>query len=225
MTDKSFICFKKMTDRATRKKQITERRQSQILQAAGEVFARKGFTAATVPEIARLAGIASGTVYLYYPSKRDLFIAVIQQMLIAPLLHIFEQSGQLDFIDLLNGAINDRLSMMQRETFPRVLSFIGEIQRDEELRAMYAENLVKPFLSNMESYFRERQNTEEFRMKSPEIMVRLIGGTVIGIIILKALEGEASPFSQLAIGQAAVEIRDYILFGIKPVKGTQEETK
>ena len=67
----SFVSSTKMPDRETRKKQILAKRQEQILKAAMEVFSRKGYAAATIPEIARLAGIAAGTIYLYYPSKRD----------------------------------------------------------------------------------------------------------------------------------------------------------
>lgn len=214
-----------MTDRATRKKQITERRQSQILQAASEIFARKGYTAATVPEIARLAGIASGTVYLYYPSKRDLFVAVIRQILMAPLIRILEQADQVNFIDLLNGAINDRMALMQQEVFPRMLSFMGEIQRDEELRALYAEQLITPLLKNMAGYFHEHIESGEFRQENPELLVRLIGSTIIGMIILRVLEGPTSPLNQIPINQTSAAVRDFILYGIKREKTDTEEKK
>jgi AcrR family transcriptional regulator len=58
-----------MTDRKSRKKEVTARRREQILKAATEVFIRKGFGAATIPEIARTAGLAAGTIYLYFPSS------------------------------------------------------------------------------------------------------------------------------------------------------------
>lgn len=225
MTDKSFIFITKMADRATRKKQITERRQSQILQAASEVFARKGYAAATVPEIAKLAGIASGTVYLYFPSKRDLFVAVIRQILMAPLLRILEQADHLNFIDLLNGAINERMAFAQQEIFPRILSFMGDIQRDEELRALYAEQLITPLLKNMAGYFHEHIESGEFREENSELLVRLIGSTVIGMIILKVLEGQASPLNQIPINQTSAAVRDFILYGIKRKKADMEENK
>jgi AcrR family transcriptional regulator len=214
-----------MADRATRKKQITERRQSQILQAASDIFTRKGYAAATVPEIARLAGIASGTVYLYYPSKRDLFIAVITQTLMAPLLRILNQSDHLNFIDLLNGAINDRLTLMQQETFPRMLSLMGEIQRDEELRALYAEQLVTPLLKNMAGYFHEHIVSGEFHQENPELLVRLVAGTVIGMIILRVLEGPASPLNKMPMEFTSAAVRNFILFGVKREKEKEEKNK
>ena len=47
--------------------------------AARQVFALHGFATATVDEIAEVAGVAKGTVYLYFPSKRDLFLATMRE--------------------------------------------------------------------------------------------------------------------------------------------------
>jgi len=58
-----------------REQRKTARREA-ILQAAQDVFAEKGFDGATIADIARAAGVASGTVYLYYDSKIDLFAAL-----------------------------------------------------------------------------------------------------------------------------------------------------
>jgi AcrR family transcriptional regulator len=52
---------------------VLEFRHAEILSAAQKIFALKGFDEASVEEIAQAAGVAKGTVYLYYPSKRDLY--------------------------------------------------------------------------------------------------------------------------------------------------------
>jgi len=51
-------------------------RTSRILDAAEEVFTDKGFDAATMEEVAERAGLAKGTLYLYFPSKEDLFLGL-----------------------------------------------------------------------------------------------------------------------------------------------------
>jgi AcrR family transcriptional regulator len=56
----------------TREEQRSARRDA-ILAAARKVFAQSGYEGATIADIAREAGVASGTVYLYYESKTDLF--------------------------------------------------------------------------------------------------------------------------------------------------------
>src|SRR5260221_8911525 len=48
---------------------VTAARRKQILDAATQVFAEKGFHRATIKDIARVAGIADGTIYTYFPSK------------------------------------------------------------------------------------------------------------------------------------------------------------
>jgi AcrR family transcriptional regulator len=63
------------TASVAREQRKTARREA-ILAAAQSVFARKGFDGATIADIARAAGVASGTVYLYYESKIELFAAL-----------------------------------------------------------------------------------------------------------------------------------------------------
>ncbi len=58
---------------------VSEFRCSEILQAARKVFARSGFDGATVDEIAEAAGLAKGTVYLYFPSKREIYLEALRQ--------------------------------------------------------------------------------------------------------------------------------------------------
>ena len=50
-----------------------------ILQAAIDIFAERGFFGAQVADIARVAGVAAGTVYLYFRSKDDLLISVFER--------------------------------------------------------------------------------------------------------------------------------------------------
>ncbi len=58
---------------------VSEFRCAEILEAARKVFARRGFDNATVDEIAETAGVAKGTVYIYFPSKRELYMAGLRQ--------------------------------------------------------------------------------------------------------------------------------------------------
>ena len=55
---------------ATRAKSVPDRRRA-ILDAAVKVFARQGFHACRVSDIADEAGVASGLLYHYFPSKDD----------------------------------------------------------------------------------------------------------------------------------------------------------
>ncbi len=67
----------------TKKDVVTEFRTAEILEAARQVFAEQGFDAATVEDIAARAGVAKGTIYLYYPSKRAIFWAALKSGVLA----------------------------------------------------------------------------------------------------------------------------------------------
>jgi AcrR family transcriptional regulator len=56
-------------------------RRQAILDAAGRVFARKGYSAARMIEVARAASVGKGTIYEYFRSKEDLFFAVFEGMM------------------------------------------------------------------------------------------------------------------------------------------------
>ncbi len=57
-----------------------DERREMILDAALDVFARGGFQEADVEEIAQIARIGKGTIYRYYPSKRELYLAVLERV-------------------------------------------------------------------------------------------------------------------------------------------------
>lgn len=63
----------------TRHDAICEFRCGQILAAARKVFADKGYQDATMDEIAERAGVAKGTLYSYFPSKRDVYVAELSR--------------------------------------------------------------------------------------------------------------------------------------------------
>jgi len=65
--------------REKRQRQKIERRDA-ILAAARKVFAQKGYDGSTVADIAKEAGVAAGTVYLYFASKTDLFAGLNVQL-------------------------------------------------------------------------------------------------------------------------------------------------
>jgi AcrR family transcriptional regulator len=63
-----------------RKVHPPDERREMILDAALDVFSKGGFQDADVDEIAQLAHVGKGTVYRYYPSKRELYLAVVERV-------------------------------------------------------------------------------------------------------------------------------------------------
>jgi AcrR family transcriptional regulator len=59
---------------------VSDERKSQILNAAEDVFTQKGFEEARMDDIAEETGLSKGTLYLYFKSKDDLIIAILDRM-------------------------------------------------------------------------------------------------------------------------------------------------
>jgi AcrR family transcriptional regulator len=61
--------------------EVKEATRARLLTAAAEEFARAGFERANVDAISFAAGYSKGTIYNYFPSKDELFLAVVEQAL------------------------------------------------------------------------------------------------------------------------------------------------
>jgi TetR/AcrR family transcriptional regulator len=64
-----------------RRERRKDDRPGELVNAALDVFAERGFAGARLEDIARRAGVTKGTVYLYFASKEELFEAVVRQTL------------------------------------------------------------------------------------------------------------------------------------------------
>jgi AcrR family transcriptional regulator len=204
-----------MTSKESRKKKITEKRRHQILKAALDVFTGKGYGVATMPEIAQKAGVAAGTLYLYYPSKRELFVAVVKSFIITtPLLNLLSQMPRGDFPTILKNIIKDRFDLIKNPSFQRVPLIMSEIQRDPELKALWMKDFLRPLLNQIEILVRIMGTTDKFRKYQPEVIVRVIGGFFMGFLLLRIVEGDASPLKKLDRDKVADDIVNFMLHGL-----------
>jgi AcrR family transcriptional regulator len=84
---------------------VSAERKTQILNAAQDVFTRKGFDEARMDDIAEETGLSKGTLYLYFKSKADLIIAILDR--------IFERElGSLEKLKTDEGSASDALWKM-----------------------------------------------------------------------------------------------------------------
>jgi AcrR family transcriptional regulator len=72
----------------TKDEVLKEFRTAEILGAARKVFAARGYHEATVEAVAEEAGVAEGTIYLYYGSKRELYGEALKQ----GILELYEET-------------------------------------------------------------------------------------------------------------------------------------
>lgn len=201
--------------RLERKETITRMRKEQILNAAFTVFSEKGFASATTAEIARLAGVAEGTIYIYFKSKRDLLIAVVRNMIITmSLVDTIKKLPRNDIGAVLKGVLQNRLSLAGGGSIDKMPSMMLEIQRDPELKTIWAEQVIVPFMAKIDAMFGTLVPMGKFRESEPAIIARAVGGLVIGFIMLSMMEGDLSPLKKLPQEKIVDSLVDFILNGI-----------
>src|SRR3954465_1744208 len=114
-----------------------------ILDAALDVFAESGFAPARLEEVAARAGVAKGTIYLYFPSKQALFKALIRTGIGAPIEAAGAEAAALDL----------PFEAVVRGLFARMRHEILATRRKEIIRLVIAESGRFPELA--EFYYRE----------------------------------------------------------------------
>lgn len=60
-------------------KAIQDTRRKEIIAAARDLFSRKGYHGTAMPEIAQAAGISTGLIYYFFPSKEDILVACCEE--------------------------------------------------------------------------------------------------------------------------------------------------
>lgn len=204
-----------MGTRLGKKERIVEQRKQQIMNAALTVFARKGYGAATVPDIAREAGIAVGTIYIYYESKRDLLVSLFANYVSTqPFVRLLEQTLEADDRTFLSLVIEDRLNL-GFENMDRFFFLMSEVLRDPELRQQYAEEVLWPVLVLLEKYLEARVTSGSFRSMDVSVVARALGGMMIGFLAMCRIEGENGLCWSSSRQELAAKMTDLVLHGLK----------
>jgi AcrR family transcriptional regulator len=212
-----------MASRSQKKELVTEHRRKQILDAALVVFSRKGYGAATIPAIAREGGIAVGTIYNYYPSKREILVSVLaSRVLSEPFLRLMEQSPEADDKAFFRSLIEDRLTLLTQNA-DKFLFMLGEVYRDQDLRRQWAQEVVQPALRRAEQRVGSRIESRAFRPMNASVTVRALAGMAIGFAVLAMIEGEESPCRGIPTGELATQLADFALMGVGVIEGDSSQ--
>ena len=165
----------------TRTKPATERgRQSRqrLVEAAERVFGEKGYFPASIVDITREAGVAQGTFYLYFKSKREVFIEVLGSL--AQLIR-----------RVTRGAIGDSHTRLEAEErgfaaffalvneHPHLYRIVRQAEFVEDSLRVYYDSIVPGYAARL----REAMDRGEVRRSDPETLAYcLLGiGDLVGM--------------------------------------------
>jgi AcrR family transcriptional regulator len=162
-------------------------RRTQILDAATTVFAEKGFHRATIKDIARVAGIADGTIYTYFASKTEVLLAILNRLNeTTEREQQFAQGSEQDVRSFFLAYLRKRMALLwpNAEVFRAVLP---EMLVNGELRDLYYQQVLAPTFAIGEQFFQALGEQDEFRQMDASLTVRAIASTALGLLVLQLL--------------------------------------
>lgn len=188
-------------------------RRELILQAAREMFEEKGFHAATTSEIARKAGVAEGTIFNYFNTKKDLLFALLEPFNAQVMGDFFRGvAGETDK-DSLRLFLKNHLSFVKENlTLFKILLY--ESQFYPELRERFIKEVVLKTLGPVENHLAEGINSGSYRRVEPAVAARAFLGMLTVFIAWSELL-QAESYVQFDEGAVIEEVIDIFLNGIR----------
>lgn len=192
---------------------LHQQRRKMILAAAARVFAHKGYQRATVKEIAEQAGIAPGTIYLYFKDKRELLLKIAETLVQAMTQDLRERVPHDNDPAFLQQLLRERLNTLEQNwAFFRVLA--AEMWTDEELRSQHLSRVLAPTVSAVETYLRDRIAEGQVRPCDPQIVATALVGSVMIFAMLAEVTAD-NPLANSAGRELLVqELADFFLYGV-----------
>ena len=161
-------------------------RPAEIVQAALDVFAERGFAAARLDDIARRAGVSKGALYLYFETKEDLFRAVVAQAIAPNLQIVFSAiAGHPGPFAAQLQLMAARISVLvARPAVGGVLKMVvGEARNFPELARVWHDEVVAHALGALAAAIAAAQARGEVRDGDPRMFaLQIISPILVGVI-------------------------------------------
>ena len=178
-------------------------RRAQLLRAARKVFRAKGYDGASVSEIVREAGVAQGTFYLYFPSKKDAAVSLregLMETMAEAIATAVESRTSLE--DRLESLIAAGFKVARKNADLFRLSFIGADEPHPEMHSQSPEHAS--LLRVITDLYRDAVDAGEMEGMDPEIAARLAIGLLQHAMIEAFVFGEGKEVDRLEQGVTAL---------------------
>lgn len=173
------------------------RRQDDILAAAFEEFAANGYSETRLDDIAQRAGIAKGTIYLYFKSKERLFCAVLRG-----LTHrLFRELEA--YIGAFSGSAEELLREIVSLEYAKVVAnpnaraalrlFLAESSRFPELSAIYRREVITPGTRALRQIIAKGIAQGEFRKTKVAQFPQVVAGPAALAVVWDLIMGGREP--------------------------------
>ena len=154
-------------------------KRTAILRAATDVFARRGFFNAQVADVARAAGVAAGTVYLYFRSKDDLLVSIFERTMreaIADGRACIEPLA--DPVEQLRALARVHLDRLGRDRNLAVV-FQVELRQSTKFMERFSSTLLRDYLGLIREAIADGQKHGAFRQDlKPTVAAKVLFGAL-----------------------------------------------
>jgi AcrR family transcriptional regulator len=210
--------MKKFWDEVKDEDQLSDK-QKKIMEASIKLFSEKGFHAASTNEIAKEAGVAEGTIYRYFKTKKDILVSLVAPMVLrfaAPYLlkdmkTIMQEDLPIE--EAFKKLYKNRLLIIEKN-WDRLRLIIQEVQFNPELREALVENLVSYARNMTEAFVTQKIQEGVFRPLPPFAITRAIVTMMVGYLFFKHIIFP-DEFKTLDDNQEITLMVDILLNGIK----------
>jgi TetR/AcrR family fatty acid metabolism transcriptional regulator len=195
-----------MTEKASK-----EDKSLRILDAAIRIFARKGFYNSTIADVAKVAEVAEGTIYLYFKNKDDLLISIFEHSMD---LFIAEAQKELEGVtdpkEKLQRFIALHLKLVQKNPeLAQVLQI--ELRQSSKFMKEYEAGKLIDYLNVVRGILEDGQAQGVFRKGlEPRILRRAIFGCIDEL----ALEWLLMTKKKYSLESCAEQVSDMFIRGI-----------
>ncbi|WP_010095714.1 TetR/AcrR family transcriptional regulator [Ornithinibacillus scapharcae] len=173
-------------------KELTPK-QAKIVEAAIEIFSEKGFAATSTSEIAKQAGVAEGTIFRHYKTKKDLLISIVMPVIskfAVPflaekfLLEVFGDEEFENFDALLRKLIYNRYEFVKKNV-QLLKILIQEMAYHSEIQESFKNVFVNISLPKFQSAIKMLREKDQLVDFPTETMLRLAVTTIVGFLITR----------------------------------------
>ena len=196
-----------------------EARPGELLEAALDLFVEKGFAATRVDEVAARAGVSKGTLFLYFPSKEELFKAVVRQNIAGRFAEWAQE------VETFEGSATDLLRDCYLEWWERVGStkssgitklIFSEGQNFPEIMAFYRQEVILPGQELVRRVIERGIERGEFRPVPLDYIVHVVLSPMIFLMLWKHSMAACIPDGVNLQPERFIEAQiDNVLYGLR----------
>ena len=198
------------------KKHKKGEKRVRILDGALKVFAEKGFYFAKISEIAKKAGVADGTIYLYFDNKDDILISLFEErmeMLISAFLNAI--TGVEGILEKIRIYIDHHLELINNIDLARILTI--ELRQSTRFMKNYRNQKFVEYLGLLEALIEQGQQQGLIRKDTP---AHWIGRMIFGALdeLLLAFCSHYKQVDEPAFRKLSEKLSDILIQGISTKK-------